>query len=283
MTPPPRIRFSPHRQRDAPRARAWAAVGISAAVHVGVALLIALIAASRAQQVPRDRPTAPTEQVSFVDIGAWPGAVAPPAGSDAMTGPRGPSAVTASTRRRPAEAADTSEAPPPDDAGPGDAAGSVGVDPTPSGGAPPAVGGTRWALSPELGDARLVPRPLTARENAPAEVERYRSQFMAAYRAMRDSVQGEVDTERRIASWTWMDPQGRAWGVRQGRLVIAGQETIYVEMAGERDQAILARQQARQRREGMRQAEDIERDRHLRERTRAVRERRDREREAGRP
>jgi hypothetical protein len=181
------------------------------------------------------------------------------------------------------EAADTSDAPPTDDAGPADAAGSAGVDPTSSGSAPPAVGGTRRALSPELGDPRLIPGPPTVRENAPPEVERYRSRFMAAFRAMRDSVQGEVDAERRIASWTWLDPQGRAWGVRQGRLVIAGQETISVEMAGERDQAILARQQGRQRREGVRQAEDIERGRHLGDRTRAIRERRDREREAGRP
>jgi hypothetical protein len=137
-------------------------------------------------------------------------------------------------------------------------------------------------MSAELGDPRLIVRaPVASGELS--DYERHLAQFQAAARAFADSMQGEMDRERRVASWTWGDPAGRVWGVRQGLLMINGEKIMSIEVYGERDQGRAARMEARQRTEILDQAERMDRERYIQERGRAVRERRDRERSARRP
>jgi hypothetical protein len=99
----------------------------------------------------------------------------------------------------------------------------------------------------------------------------------------RDSIQHDLDRERLATTWTWKDPTGRAWSVRNGEVFIDGRRVMAMEMYGERDQARAARLQATARREIARQAEDIERDRYLQERGRAMRTRANQDRGGSRP
>jgi hypothetical protein len=133
-------------------------------------------------------------------------------------------------------------------------------------------------LGPEYGDARLVaPPPSTA--PAPADVARYQAQFRAAWRVFGDSIQHAANRERLAASWTWKDPSGRAWSVRDGELFMDGRRIMAMEMYEGR----AARTESSARRGIARQAEDIERDRYIEERRRAMRARRDQERDQARP
>jgi hypothetical protein len=134
-------------------------------------------------------------------------------------------------------------------------------------------GRTRAArLNPEYGDPRLA-APLARSGSVPGDAARFEREFRARWQAFRDSIQHDLDRERLAADWTWKDPSGRAWGVRNGELYIDGQRTIAMEMYGERDHDRAARMRATARREIARQAEDIERDRYLQERGRAMRTR----------
>ncbi len=103
------------------------------------------------------------------------------------------------------------------------------------------------------------------------------------WRIFRDSIQHDMDRERLAASWTWKDPGGRVWGVRDGALFIDGQRVMAMEMYGERDQDRATRARTTARREIARQAEDIERDRYLQERGRAIRTRANQEHGGARP
>jgi hypothetical protein len=141
-------------------------------------------------------------------------------------------------------------------------------------------------LGPEYGDPRLVPAassPASAPAPPPADVARYEAQFRAAWRAFGDSIDRDMDRERLAASWTWKDPRGRAWTVRDGELFLDGQRIMAMEMYGDRDEDRAARVRSTARREIARQAEDIERDRFIQERRRAIRARRDQERREAHP
>jgi hypothetical protein len=140
---------------------------------------------------------------------------------------------------------------------------------------------TAARLHPEYGDPRLAAPPARS-VSALGDAARFETEFRTRWRAFRDSIQHDIDRERLAADWTWKDPTGRAWGVRNGELFIDGQRTIAMEMYGERDQARAARMQATARREIGRQAEDIERDRYL-QRNRAPRSRPSRDRGEARP
>lgn len=147
-------------------------------------------------------------------------------------------------------------------------------------GASSATAAGRMRLGPHLGDARLIVTPRGG-GLAPEDAD-YLAEFHAALRAFNDSVQGRADRERRVRDWTWTDPRGRAWGVRDGMILIAGQPVGAGEITGDRDQELAARRLSRHREEIDFHADRVERERHVRERARAVRERRDGER-AGSP
>jgi hypothetical protein len=280
--PPLRIPLRrPHDRRS--RRRAGVALGIAVGVHT-LALVLGITAVRHARDVDpatRSRPQAsPAEQVEYLDVAAWPRT------THVITPPRPPGAarsLPAAQRGAGEASSDTTSSRAPD--APVDAPGA-------SAGADPGVGAVSPALPPQapggsargpLGgriDPRLVVTGPPAAARAADRDEPYLAEFRAALRAFNDSIQDQADRDRRAASWTWTDPRGRVWGFRQGVLMIAGQGTLNVEMQGERAQELLARQQARARREGQAQAERIERDRYLQERGRAIRERRDRERAA---
>ena len=265
--------------RPPSRRPATVAFGIAAGVHV--LMVIAGVAAihhagdADAMRQPR---RAPAEHAAYVEVGGWPDAetasqpgASPARGADAGGGASGAASAPTPSAADTGRIADPASPTAPSDATVSEQAGAASI-----GGAPAAAGRARFGA--ELGDARLVvPQPPES-SGAPSGAERYLTQFRAALQAFNDSIQDLADRERRAANWTWTDPEGRAWGVRQRVLYIAGQGTIYMEMHGERDQELLARQQARARREGQVQAERLERGRYLQERDRAVRTQRDRER-----
>jgi hypothetical protein len=259
-------------------------VGLSAAAHVVLALVIAAVPRAPDQQSP---PVAlrPAEHVAYMEVSAWPAADAIRAADGAKVASTPAAAPNASAigtahpaaeANRPAVTADS---------------GAVGdVTPTVDGveTAPPTVaagpGGRTTAarLSPEYGDPRLVAPPPSSRA-ALGNAARFETEFRARWRGFRDSIQHEMDRERLAASWTWKDPTGRAWGVRDGELFINGQRIMAMETYGERDQDRATRMRTTARREIARQAEDIERDRHLQERGRAIRTRSNHERAGARP
>jgi hypothetical protein len=273
--PPRRLPLQRFSAQAASRRSAAVALGFAAGVHA-LALVLVLSAArdGRTSGAAAAR-AAPAELVAYVEVDAWPGApageaagtasapaAADPAGRAAEAAPAITQASADGAVTRPAGAPGAAIPP---QQGPG------------AGGQAPSASG-RARLGPELGDTRLVvPRGQTA-VREPLEDEPYLAEFRAAARAFNDSIQDLADRERRAASWTWTDPDGRVWGFRQGKLVIAGEKTINVEMAGDRDQDALGRLQARQRREGADQAERLGRERYIRERGRAVRERESRAR-----
>lgn len=221
-----------------------------------------------------------------MDVSAWPGADAiPPAAGATSADTRvvapggGPTGATHPTvdAIRPAVAADSGGVP-------GSAPTTLrGVGPAAPAAVDGAGGRARGArLGPEYGDPRLV-APRARSGSTLGDAARFETEFRARWRAFRDSIQHDINRERLAADWTWKDPSGRAWGVRNGELFIDGERTIAMEMYGERDHDRAARMRATARREIARQAEDIERDRYLQERGRAMRTRANQERAGARP
>ena len=260
----------------------YAALGLSAAAHGVLALVIAVAPRSPDRQPPPA--TRPVEHVAYMEVSAWPDAVPVAAGARVESTPAVAPDVSPASAVRPARDADRP-------AVAADSGGAAGPAPLTLPGveaAPPAVvdgggGRTRAArLRPEYGDPRLAAPP-TRSESALADAARFEAEFRARWRVFRDSIQHEMDRERLAASWTWKDPSGRAWGVRNGELFIDGERIMAMEMYGERDQDRATRMRTTARREIARQAEDIERDRYLQERGRAIRTRRNQEREGARP
>lgn len=256
--PPPRI---PLRREPRPRQRITARhLAASVAAHAALGALLALL--------PHPDPPPPAtararEAVDYLDLPRWPGTETgstPHSVLGAASGSRsaapGP-AVAGTPARASRDGAVTPLLT--------DPAAAAGGDTAATGPAPGA--GPRTQLGPAPLDPRLVVPPPPARA-LPSDVERHLAAFMAALRPLRDSLQDAVDRERRVASWTWTDPDGRAWGVRNGVLYVAGNPATTVEIVGERDQELARRAAARQRTEILRQAEDVERDRCLRERAR---------------
>jgi hypothetical protein len=259
-------------------------VGISAAAHGVLALIIAAAPRAPVTQVPASH-SRPAEHVAYMEIGGW------PQGAYAVPAPAG--VIPVSTRAVPPDASAAGASPPARaavaPAVPADSGGGAGRAPAAvpgvEAGPRTAVAGTRTGaarLGPEFGDARLVAPPPSS-PRAPAGVARYEAQFRVAWRAFGDSIQRDADRERLAASWTWKDPSGRAWSVRDGALFVDGLRIMSMEMSGDRDQDRAARAEAAARREIARQAEDIERDRYVEERRRAIRARRDQERRGARP
>jgi hypothetical protein len=257
-------------------------VGLSAAAHGVLALVIAV--APRA----RDRPPSPAstrvEHIAYMELSAWPAADANPAfaGAPARTRPVAPDVSPAGTvdptrdANRPATAANSGGVP-----GPAPLT-LPGAEPAPPAVVDGAGGRTRAArLGPEYGDPRLAAPPARP-ESALPDAARFETEFRARWRVFRDSIQHDMNRERLAASWTWKDPTGRAWSVRNGEVFINGLRVMAMEMSGERDQARAARMQATARREIARQAEDIERDRYI-QRGRATRTPRNQERGGARP
>ncbi|HEX8393393.1 MAG TPA: hypothetical protein VF665_13700 [Longimicrobium sp.] len=265
-----------------PRRPSGAALGIAAGVHA--LALLALVAGSRSGSAkggaaPGSRRA---EAVAYVEVGAWPGTGQAPAAQEAS-----PASSTDTPRAAPAAQPDTGSrgatvpaiARTPVEGTAGQTGGAAVAD-TGGASATPRPR-ARSPLGAELGDPRLVvPRQRASASPPPAA---YFADFHRALRAFNDSVMDRADRDRRAASWTWTDPEGRAWGVRQGVLVINGVQVMNVEMYGERDQERTAGRISRQGREAAAQSDRIERERAVQERGRATRARRDRERAAGAP
>lgn len=254
-------------------------------MHGVLALAIAVALRTPERQLP-PAASKPTEHVSYMDVSAWPGANPIPAAAGAAPASEravapdaslGGSARPARDANRPAVAADS-----------GGAAGSApttlhAVEPAPAVVVDGAGGRARGArLTAEYGDPRLAAPPARS-GSASGDAARFETQFRARWQVFRDSIQHDLDRERLATTWTWKDPTGRAWSVRNGEVFIDGRRVMAMEMYGERDQARAARLQATARREIARQAEDIERDRYLQERGRAIRTRANQERGAARP
>ena len=249
-------------------------------------LALAIAVAPRAPDGPPPTRSTRPEHVAYMEVSAWPGADAVPAAARARQagtravatdgGAPGPTPPTADANR-PTVAADS--------------AGVVSSAPTtlPAVAAPPPVvvdgagGRARSArLTPEYGDPRLAAPPARP-GSALGDAARFETQFRARWQVFRDSIQHDIDRERLAATWTWKDPTGRAWSVRNGGVFIDGQRVMAMEMYGERDQDRATRARTTARRESARQAEDIERDRYLQERGRAIRTRANQERGGARP
>lgn len=256
------------------------ALGVSLAVHAFAIAVVLMARGDGARRTARR----PVEHATYVEI-QWPRAHRPihPPIPIASARPAGGGYGVATTQPPP----DTLGAPAPIvdvTATPSAPSGVAAPESLPLGGAvDDARGGSaaRVRLGAELGDARLVVTPDGGA--MPADDARYLAAFQAAMRAFNDSVQGDADRARRVRDWTWTDPRGRAWGVRDGVIFIAGTGTIYAEMQGERDQELSGRRLSRHRADIDFHADRAERARHVQERGRAVRERRDGERAGGRP
>jgi hypothetical protein len=257
-----------------------------------LALVVALALRGPERQAPLAR-SRPAEHVAYMELGGWPQGVATRAPAPAGTMPASTPSVSPDAdpagAARPARDANRPVLPVDTAAG---AAGPApaGVPGVEEAALPIADGaGTRTRaarLGAEYGDPRLVPATSPRASSPappPADVARYEAQFRAAWRAFGDSIDRGMDRERLAANWTWKDPSGRAWNVRDGALFLDGRRIMAMEMQGNRDQERAARAQSTARREIARQAEDIERDRYIQERSRAIRARRDQERREARP
>ena len=284
------------------------------------ALLLALAAWALASAPARfaSRATGPAEQagaaggggderVSYLEMGAWPGAEVASGGVAALaTGDSGtlnPDSLAASTLpalpsqvptgipaapRAPSAAPGTGRG-----AAPGPATGPATGGGAPSSGAGPGAGpgrgpgapgagtgGTGGVLRPGYVDPRLEvkpgsfppPRPLT-------DIERYREHLQARIDELNTAEGEEAEHLRRIHNWTWKDGKGREWGIGDGGVpVVAGRRiptAVLPPIPRDRDHEDAAREAARRRGEIDRQAADYDRQRHLRERIRATRARQD--------
>ena len=288
-------------------------LALSTAAHLllGVAVWLAPVP----QRSPRgdsrvEGARAPVGEVSYVDIGAWPGgadggARAEPSARAEETSQqrevRADSAPASAPAREPAErfprrepagipravpgAARAGGAPA------GVAQGGVSVGGGAPGVATNGAGGTGRArsgpaggrLGTELGDGRLIVPPAAAPERVLTDRERLNARIAERLRRMNDSTAEEAGRARRARNWTVRDRSGREWGIGEGGVpVVAGRRIEQVRVrppiATDRDSELHDSEVARQRGEIDRQVSDEDRDRNLRERTRATRERADRER-----
>lgn len=260
------------------RRNAWA-LGISLAVH---AIAVAIVLVARGSEHTARRPV---EHASYVEI-EWLRPIVtfdPPvpvvSSRRAADGGSGADAAPSPDTVATTESGAAADASAPSTAAEGPL---VQVDGSAAAGPRVADAPGRTRIGAELGDSRLI---VTApRGGGMTEDDaRYVAAFHAALRAFNDSVQGLADRESRVRAWSWTDARGRAWGVRNGLIFIAGQPVGTAEMTGERDQELTARRLSRAREEIDYHADRVERERHLQERGRAVRERRDRERAGGAP
>jgi hypothetical protein len=279
MPPEPPPRPAPPRLVPGPVAVARApthpvrALALSVGAH---AVLGIVLVWATTHDLRRRVPTAPvtTETAAYLDVGSWPDPTrSARASAAAGATPRSPEPTGAPRSGDPTPA--TFDA---TDARPGVVA-DAGPDHEPPVG-PPGTDATTpvLRLRPVAGDPRLRVAPRPVADAAPNDAERHLAAFHAALRSVRDSLQDHVDRERRVNNWSWTDPDGRAWGIRDGLLFIGGKPAFYVELHGARDIELTRRAAARQAAEIHRQAERIERERHLAERSRAMRARRDAER-----
>jgi hypothetical protein len=288
-----------------------------AAVSVGVHLLLLLaiwLAPIRGRVPLGDSPVegargAGTE-VSYVDIGAWPGSAGgaelPEAGGEAAGLASAPREAPADSASGAAPALQPTITRFPQRAPNGIPGAVPGA--RRSGGAPigsPAgisadntgagAGGARGGtgarrngpaggrLGSELGDGRLIVPPTAATPRVLTDKERLNARVAERIRQMNDSTSEEAARQRRARNWTVRDRGGREWGIGEGGVpVVAGRRIDQVRLkppiATDRDSELHDGEVARQRGEIDRQAGDEERDRNLSERTRATRERLERER-----
>jgi hypothetical protein len=215
----------------------------------------------------RVRPQPPVEAVTYLSVQDWiasahPGAQPSPLAAGIGPAPGAPAAHRAAATPDPLASgvgisgADTVAARAPGDAPPGAAE-------NPRRSSPP---------GPEFRDVRLiVPRHRQGtRTPAPAE---YLEEFRKRLVAFTDSLPFDEGRERRLREWTWTDGAGRAWGVREGVIVVNG-TSIAAEHYPDRDRQVSQRMQGQRSRESQRQGEDAERERHLAGRNRAITDRR---------
>ncbi|HEX8213726.1 MAG TPA: hypothetical protein VF584_26405 [Longimicrobium sp.] len=283
-------------------------VALSLGAHLLLALVVWVAPVRRPVQ-PGDAPQvgAPSDAVSYVDIGAWPGDEGGAGGEPAPAAPQ--TATTGEQVAAPVQADTASVAAPelrsfpqraptgiPARAAPragGAPAGAVpGTGVGPGTGAPGAGTGTGGRgrsgaaggrLGTELGDGRLVVRPEAARETPMSDNDRVRARIARSLGAYNDSVADEARRRHRAENWTIKDRQGREWGIGKcGAPVIAGRRipTCTTPPVGRsRESELHDAETRRQRGEIDRQEDTQDLDRNMRERTRATRERMDRERE----
>lgn len=280
---------------------------LSVGVHVVLAFVVWLAPVRRPTQ-PSDAPSAPSDAVSYVDIGVWPGdeggaggmpAAAAPAGAEQAVAPVRTDTASAAApelrsfpQRAPAgiqgrAAPRAGGAPAGTAPGSGAAAGAGAASGTGSAGAGGSGAGRSGAangrLGTELGDGRLVVRPEAAREAPLSDNDRVRARIARSLGVYNDSVADEARRRHRAENWTIKDKQGREWGIGKcGAPVIAGRRipTCTSPPVGRsRESELHDAEVRRQRGEIDRQAETQDLDQNMRERTRATRERMDRERE----
>jgi len=317
LTPPPVVELPPRASANEPapprlprpvplrRVRApgggprltRSAVAVSLAVHAVLAVLLAL-GINEAARLDAGRESAsggPREQVSYLDLGQWPGSASGAAAGQAGTTPTAAQAVTAAaidsvlarlpqTRGFPTRV--PNRLPPvPGNGLPGAVPGAPGV-PGANGAAPGAGNGT--AISGDVaggrygagyGDRRLVVTPTAVPEREKSEHERYMDHLTQSLGQYNDSIADEAARQHRLHNWTWRDKNGREWGLGEGGVPIVAGHRLPTRIAPPiyqgRDREEAERNAARQRTEIDRQAEDMDRDRNFRERTRATRARAD--------
>lgn len=289
-------------------------VALSAGVHLLLALAVWMAPVRRPAQTGDAPGTgAPSDAVSYVDIGAWPG---DEGGAGGAPAPAAPQAATAAEQVAAPVRADTASVAAPDlrsfpqraptgiparaapraGGAPAGAARGAGV---PGAGAAPGTGtgtapGTGTGgrgrsgaaggrLGTELGDGRLVVTPGAAPETPMSDNDRVRARIARTLGVYNDSIADEARRRHRAENWTIKDRQGREWGLGKcGAPVIAGRRipTCTTPPIGRnRESELHDAEVRRQRGEIDRQEDTQDLDRNMRERTRATRERMDRERE----
>jgi hypothetical protein len=283
-------------------------VALSLAAHGLLVLTVALapVRVRRAAVDVRDATGGRADQVSYVDLGAWPGAdggggaqsAAPPAGSEHAGAEAVAQPDTASVRT-PGAAPSLGRFPQRAPAGIPRANGAAGQGtgvPGGPAGAPGAGAGSGAAgagagrsgaaggrLGTELGDGRLVMPAEAAPERVLTDREKLQARVAARIGAINDSIADEERRAYRRENWTIKDKQGREWGIGKcGAPVIAGVRlpTCTTPPVGRsRESELYDAEVKRQRDEIERQAGSQDRDQNMQARIRATRERMDRERE----
>lgn len=285
-------------------------VALSLAAHL-LLVMIVVLAPVRVRRAPVDagaRTGGPADQVSFVDLGAWPGAdggagaTPDAAGSEAVAGAQAvaqPATTDTASARTPGAAPSLGRFPQRAPAGIPRAAGVAGQGTGgPAGstvsGAPGAALGAGAAgagrngaaggrLGTELGDGRLVMPAQAAPERVLTDREKLQARVAARIGAINDSIADEDRRAYRRENWTIKDKQGREWGIGKcGAPVIAGVRlpTCTTPPVGRsRESELYDAEVKRQREEIDRQAGSQDRDQNMEARIRATRERMDRERE----
>lgn len=290
------------------RGRSWGggprltrnAVAVSLAVH---AILAVVLVWGIDEVVRRDASNAaassgPREQVSYLDLGQWPGST--PGGGSGQAGvSTAAQAVTAGAidsilARLPAAAprfptrTPTGLPPVPARGAQPGAPGAVPAVPGAPGAAGAAPGGAGNAIGgdvaggrygPGYGDRRLVVTPQAVPERQRTEHERYMDELAGRLGSWNDSVAEGAEHQRRLHNWTVKDRNGREWGIGEGGVPVIAGHRIPVPLSPPiyrgRDREDAERTANRQDAEIARQAEDMDRDRNFRDRVRATRARTD--------